>query len=350
VPGLRLPAHVDTLAAETQARDGLLDVMLRWLSELEDGVTSSERFRDTWAWLTMSRRDGDPSAWRFALYQLQTLGHVEVDYSRSRVGVAPPVANVLTRGRGFAVLCGARPERLFHTLTAGESGEEAVDRAARHWDIHLRVQLDPDGSQRGPVATYLEWDPDHHDEVTAALAAVGVTIGYSTSDVMLDLLPGLRRRLALGQRFAVPPAQVADVKRRHHDDWHPTRDFSRRGLFRFTTGLGPVFAWCDEDGGPLVEVDRRLGPYLLLQEAASTGRREPPLLHRDADRSTLLVSREGALTPLLARALVLRTGLLPRPVDGPRNALGHQYLEYQNVEQSAADRVADILRQPLGYI
>ena len=74
------------------------------------------------------------------------------------------------------------------------------------------------------------------------------------------------------------------------------------------------------------------------------------MLHRDADRSTLLVSRDAALTPLLARALVLRTGLLPRPLDGPRNAFGEQYLEYQNVEQQAADRVADLLRQPLGYL
>jgi hypothetical protein len=111
-----------------------------------------------------------------------------------------------------------------------------------------------------------------------------------------------------------------------------------------------VFAWCEGHAQPLVEVDRRIGVYLLFQDVASEARRERPLLHRDADRSTLLVARGAALTPLLARALVLRTGLLPRPLEGPRNAFGTEYLEYQNVEQQAADRVAELLRQPLGYL
>jgi hypothetical protein len=48
--------------------------------------------------------------------------------------------------------------------------------------------------------------------------------------------------------------------------------------------------------------------------------------------------------------MVLRTGLLPRPVDGPSNTFGHRYLEYQNIDQQAAEKLAQLLHQPLGYI
>ena len=118
------PSTRQPLAVPTTTRDGLLDVMLRWLSEQEDGVTSTARFRDTWAWLTTTTRDGDPAGWRLALYHLQILGHVEVDYGRSRVGSRRAVANVLTRGRGFAALCGARPDSLCMRCESGQTGPQ----------------------------------------------------------------------------------------------------------------------------------------------------------------------------------------------------------------------------------
>lgn len=339
---------VAPLAQETNTRDGTLDVILRWLSELEDGIASTSRFRDTWIWLAGQRGQGDGSDWRFALYQLQMLGHVEVDYGRSRVGVAPAVANVLTRGRGFAALSGSRPDSLISALTSGETGIPAVDQAAIYWDLHLRVQHDADGRQYGPVAAYLEWDPDHDYAVCEALHALGVLVAYSAADALLNVLPGLQRRLDLGRQLAVPPSTQMAVKERANSDWESVRSVAKRGLYRFSTRLGPVFAWREDPGEPLVEIDRRLGPYLLLRAIASGGR--GPLLHRDASRSTLLVSRDAPLTPLLARALVLRTGLLPRPLHGPRSALGDRYLEYQNVDQQTAERVATLLRQPLGYL
>ena len=123
---------VSPLALPTERMDGLLDVMLRWLSELEHGVTSTARFRDTWTWLTSRRSEGDPADWRLALYHLQILGHAEVDYGRSRVGVAPAVANVLTRGRGYAALCGSRPASLVDALVTGRTGDPLADEAARH--------------------------------------------------------------------------------------------------------------------------------------------------------------------------------------------------------------------------
>ncbi|MFK5648042.1 hypothetical protein ACI3ET_16240 [Ornithinimicrobium sp. LYQ121] len=338
------------LLAVDSAGGNALDDLLRWLSELESGTTSTDRIRETWGWLAPRRGDGDGSDWRLALFHLQNLGHVEVDYGHSRVGTGPPVANVLRRGGGLALLCGARPGALLKTLTTGESADPAVESALAHMVVHNRTQIGPNGQQVGPVAIYLEWDPRHTAEVVSGLAAMSVSTTYASGDSLLNMLPGIDGRLEIGQRFEVPPSKQAMVRERARSDWEPTQSVLPRGLYRFTTRREPVFAWREGPNAPLIQVDRRLGPYLLLQNAAYEGAVSRPLLHRNMSRSTLLVSRDASLTPLLARSLVLRTGFLPRPVEGPHNTFGKRYLEYQNIDQHTAEKVGELLKQPLGYL
>jgi hypothetical protein len=340
---------VETLADEVDGTTPL-DELLRWLSELERGTTSTERVRTTWGWLARRYRVSDGSDWRLALYYLQTLGHVEVDYERSRVGIAPPVANILRRGGGLAVLCGARPRSLVDTLNCGEAEDPVVEEALSHLVVHRRTPLDEHGKPAGPMALYLEWDPAHQEEVVAGLRMLGVEVTYATADALLGLLPGIEERLRRGLHFEEPPAKQALWRESVRSDWTPTRSTTARGLYRFSTRREAIFAWRESPWSPLIQIDRRLGPYLLLQSAAFTGKLSRPLLHRNMGRSSLLVARDAPLTPLLARAMVLRTGLLPRPVDGPSNTFGHRYLEYQNIDQQAAEKLAQLLHQPLGYI
>lgn len=326
------------------------DELLRWLSELERGVTSTERVRTTWGWLAPRWGAGDGSDWRLALFHLQNLGHVEVDYERSRVGVAPAVANVLRRGGGLALLCGARPRALLDTLTQGVSSDPRVESALVHLIVHHRTQVDTDERQMGPTAIYLEWDPSHDAEVVDGLAAMGVRTTYAAGDFLLGMLPGIEGRLAAGLRFEEPPSKQATVREGYRSDWVPARTLVTRGLYRFVTRRETVYAWRAGPGEPLIQVDRRLGPYLLQQGTAEEGSRRRPLLHREMQRSTLLVSRDASLTPLLARSLVLRTGLLPRPTKGPPNAFGDRYLEYQNIDHHTAERLGELLKQPVNYL
>lgn len=341
---------VTPLAVDGFAANAALDELLRWLSELERGTTSTEKVRATWGWLAPRWGAGDGSDWRLALFYLQNLGHVEVDYDRSRVGVAPAVANVLQRGGGLAVLCGARPRALLDTLTQGVSSDPRVESALAHLVVHHRTQVGADGKQIGPTAIYLEWDPTHETEVVDGLAAAGVRTAYGAGDVLLRMLPGIDGRLAVGLRFEEPPSKQATVRESYRSDWMPARTLATRGLYRFVTRRDLVYAWRAGPVEPLIQVDRRLGPYLLLQGTADEGSTRRPLLHRDMQRSTLLVSRDASLTPLLARSLVLRTGLLPRPTKGPPNALGDRYLEYQNIDHHTAERLGELLKQPVNYL
>lgn len=329
---------------------GALDELLRWLSELERGTTSTERVRSTWGWLAPRWGAGDGSDWRLALFYLQNLGHVEVDYDRSRVGVAPAVANVLQRGGGLAVLCGARPGALLETLTQGVSSDPRVESALAHLVVHQRTQVGADGRQIGPTAIYLEWDPSHEAEVVDGLASIGMSTAYAAGDVLLEMLPGIDRRLAAGLRFEEPPSTQATVKEGYRSDWMPARTLATRGLYRFRTRRELIYAWRAGPDQPLIQVDRRLGPYLLLQGTVDEGRKRRPLLYQNVQGSTLLVSRDAPLTPLLARSLVLRTGLLPRPTAGPPNAFGNRYLEYQNIDFHTADRLAHLLKQPVDHL
>ena len=238
------------LAVPTTTRDGLLDVMLRWLSEQEDGVTSTARFRDTWAWLTTTTRDGDPADWRLALYHLQILGHVEVDYGRSRVGVAPPVANVLTRGRGFAALCGARPESLCMRWSRADGTQSPPKRLRSLGRAPARPARRRRMPSVGPVAIYLEWDPDQHDLVDRGLRQLGVRRRPPPrATCCSSLVPGLQRRLEAGQRFDVAP-----LPGRRGQAHATATSGSRPGrstaevCSASATRRGPVFAWCEGAG------------------------------------------------------------------------------------------------------
>ncbi|MEX1908134.1 hypothetical protein L6241_07475 [Janibacter sp. Y6] len=343
------PGSLPPLAVDVD-QPGALDELLRWLSELERGTTSTDRVRSTWGWLAPRWGAGDGSDWRLALFYLQNLGHIEVDYDRSRVGVAPAVANLLRGGSGLAVLCGARPGALLDTLTQGASPDPQVESALAHLVVHRRAQISTDGDPTGSTTIYLEWDPSHEEEVIAGLAAIGVRTVYAAGDALLGMLPGIDGRLAAGTRFTVPPSTQAKVKQSYRTDWSPARLLTARGLYRFVTRRGDIYAWRAAPDEPLVQVDRRLGPYLLQQGTADEGPRRRHLLHRDMQRSTLLVSRDASLTPLLARSLVLRTGLLPQPTKGPLNALGDRYLEYQNIDYHTAERLGELLKQPVNYL
>jgi hypothetical protein len=353
VPAPR-PAGRPVRSGGCESVPGRHDQLLGWLCEQEGGTASTRRFAETWGWLC--HRDGRPhEADRAALvaYHLEVLGHLEQDRAGRRVGGAPAVVSVLTDGGGYGLLCGARPTRLLERLEAPDRDPDPrVCRAGPYWDVHRRAQRDETGEPVGPAAVYLEWDPGHHREVLDGLEALGVQVVARAADRLLDLLVPLPRTLATAPELSMSPSarferwQPAGASGR--GCWPPTTSDRAPGLYRYPSWGGPVFAWRAEPAAALRVVDKRVGFYL---QHAWDGRRD--LFHHDPFRSSLLVPRAAPLPPLAARALVLRTGLLPRLLSGFRPdgiGAGRDVLVYCNVDLPTAERVAELHGQTVDQL
>jgi len=335
---------------------GRHDHVLAWASELEGGEADTGRFRETWEWLCRrDRRVDEANRSMLVLYNLEVLGHVEQDRCRRRFGVAPGVANVLAGGGGYALLCGARPPRLLERLRESDrDADPRVRQAGVHWDVHLRDQRDGEGGEGhtiGPSAAYLEWDPDHHDKALEGLRALGVQVVFRAGDRLLDLLVSLRIILETAPALTMSPS--ARFERwessggRHA--WASKTEDRTPGLYRYPCWGGPMLAWRNQPDAALRVVDKRVGYYL---QHARDGRTD--LLHHDPFEHRLVAPRSAPLPPLIARAIVLRSGLLPQLLHGFRpNRMGapQDVFVYRNVDRDTAGRVARLLGQsiqPLG--
>ncbi|WP_121192526.1 hypothetical protein [Motilibacter peucedani] len=320
------------------------DDVLMWLSERESARCSAAQFRDAWAWACLRHGMSDlAEQWRFALNDLAGLGHVERDYGRRQVSVAPAALLDLSNAAGLGLLTGARPVRLLERLADDEDLDEGVAAAAAGLDLHLRTPL-KHGLPAGPTAVYVDWDRRNASQMTAALAALGVTHVGAVSDALLAAMPTKGSVLRASPVLETSPSRVSKLRER---TGHLTYRYverandTARGLYRYQLAHGDVFGWRAADQGPLVRVDRHLGVWLDTAARETT----PVVAHHEV-RQALLVPAHLPLPALAHRALILRTGLPPWTSHGLRldgHGPGHDYRVYDNVNGPTAEAIFAVL-------
>jgi hypothetical protein len=323
------------------------DDVLTWLSEREHGRASNATFAETWAWLChryqYDRRAGD---WRLALRTLAWLGHIERDFERQQVAVAPATLVALPSAAGMYALTGARPLRLVERMDEPDDADPAVADAAARWDLQFRTRTGPDGFPLGPTTVFVAADGSERETVREGLRRLGVSLRGLVAVALLEMQPSLSQALAIRQRLSVSPTAEPRRLTPRPDgswEWTPSVDDRLPGLYCFRPKGRKVFAWRNAAGEDLVALDKATGEWLCRVR-----RGDVSLLVHDPVSRRLLTPIDLPLPDLLARALTLRSGLPPRGVSVRQAGDGAgRYMAYENVDGNAALRVAGLLEQNL---
>ncbi|WP_404389648.1 hypothetical protein [Humibacillus xanthopallidus] len=349
--GLKVDLRADVTAGPVETNP--YNDILNWLSEREGGTASLEQFRDAWAW--SCARHGLPELEleeRLALYRLERLGFLERDYARRRIGVARPALSALPSANGLLILTGARPTRLIQRLDDESDPDEVIAEAIMSIDIQPRTQLDAHGRPIAPTVLYVSFDPSQVAVVRAGMDRLGIAMQGVASEAILGHAPDARHALGSAMRYIGSPGRHF-LRRKTGPEgvagWSPAASDNSRGLYEYRLPYGSVFAYRTEWGGDLVKVDRQLGSWV---DAGAQGHRK--LLKYLLTHRKLYVpqGRSLPLPPLLDRALVLRTGLLPTATTLSPRGFGRSanYWVYENVDLTTATHVADLLAQTLDEI
>ncbi|GAA3232714.1 hypothetical protein ACFO1B_21135 [Dactylosporangium siamense] len=326
--------------------DNPYDDVLTWLSERERGRASQSLYAETWAWACARYGHADMGgAWRKSLGTLMSLGFIERDYARQEVAIAPAALSAIPSSVGVFVLTGARPRRLLERMDDPNDPDASVAAAVDTWVLHLRTAVDATGHAAGPTTVYVECETADNGVVQAGLSALGVTLQGDVGTHLLEGLPSLRQLLVTGTQLTLSPGREPRLRAMNAGGvwvWAPRNDDRARGLYCYPIRGRRSFAWRTEPDGALVAVDADAGEWL-----ARLNRGQSTLLAYDPLGKKLVV--RGGLQPpaLLHRALCLRTGLPAYMMTS--GGLGAYRWVYENVDNVAAERTADLLGQTLQY-
>ncbi|WP_432457376.1 hypothetical protein [Cellulomonas iranensis] len=322
--------------------DNPYDEALTWLSERENASCTRHDFMRVWTWVCdkLDRRDL-AGEWRQALQVLTDLGHVEQDFARSRVAVAPAAVVTLPEANGLHLLTGARPARLLERLDDPDDADPVVAEGVVLTSLEVRTPVDRAGRPVAPTAVYVEMEPRHASTVRSAYDRLGVRRHGCTSQWLLDTLPSVGTSVRDGTRFSHEPGSDPHVYVRLRDiwQWHRAPGTEGVGFYRFRQRHRKVFAWRPQPGADLVEVEPAVGRWLARGSVEHR-----PLVH-DLLAKRLLVAQEMPLPEILRRALTLRTGM-PAYVATCTYASGAPcptMRAYENVSTPVAERVAAVL-------
>ena len=281
------------------------DWLLRWASE--QGPGSWHRWCDTCLGLGL-----EPNS---AARTLSDLGHVEFDWEQNRFSCPPPCAILLPRASGSALLTGARRSMWYSQLDSLAASESH--------DVWLHP---PVAQPNGPATWLLEADLG---QIQSFCEEAKVEFQVQSGRDLLHQVGGATLE-SCGLPEAPPPTLPRfwfDVRvRRFRWGDEPLQpswwrvDEPRRHAYYVRT----------QDQWYRVPV-REYAPYLTPMPLA--------LVTYARDMMTMAVDRLAPLPPLLARALTLQSGRLPR-----LNRSGAH--EYVNVDLPLAREVGRILGLP----
>ncbi|WP_406037356.1 hypothetical protein OG799_22670 [Micromonospora sp. NBC_00898] len=319
------------------------DDVLTWLSEREHGRASVQAFTATWEWACMRHGFSSLAArWRRALRILEALGHIERDYDTTQIGVTPATLVALPASSGLYVLTGSRPFRLLERLNDPDDRDPLVAGAASSWEVHVRTPMDRSGCPAGPQAVYVEWDPAYRVSVRIGLQRLGVGLTGLLADALLAMQPGIRQLDLVGERLTMSPGREMWLRRRAANgsfEWAPVSSDAAPGLYCYRLRHRKVFAWRAALGAELVQVEFAVGEWLGRVAVGKTSL----VLADGGARRLLAVPTSVPLPKLLARSLVLRSGLPPRAASSRTD--GSLYLIYENVDAHTMEHVAHVLAQ-----
>lgn len=308
--------------------------LLMWMSEL--GAGSWQRFRDACSWESRSEPDEErPSASLVAAHLAQR-GYAEFDFGRRRWAIAPTVVTTVPGLPSAAIIVGGRTRT---TLEYWRSFDDP--------DVFLATQDDPPASARSrrlsprhSVRTVFVI-ADYVATLERAATPMGATFAWDAGPALAERLPSLTETIVGSPRLPPPP----DAKVSKYDGatgwWNDVSAATDVGFYRYRPRrmVGPTqFRLISSIGAH--DVDRSVGIYAVLEREDAA-----VLAFESADINGFFhVRADAALPTLHARALFLCSGLPPREVSHPN--LGPAY-RYVNIPLGVAERVADVLNQPL---
>lgn len=288
------------------------DLLLEWASERGQG--SWRQWRDACGTLAID----EPSQ---AARRLSALGHVEFDWVDNRFACAPPTATLTLNASGCLLVTGARPRGMRDELNRLWQEEEL--------DIDLREPLDQEG---GPATWLVEAEMDDLERFCS--------------------LARLELHVHAGRRLldALPPATLEMVGEqgrpsgRFPRSWfQPDPPFWLRA--ERPDGGEEGLWWVEEyrrktafvcrDGDWFRIPVREYGPYIAYPDII--------FARYDETAASVEVDNRAPLPPLIARALTLQSGRLPRE----RRAGKHSYV---NVDGPMAELVRDRLGARVEFI
>lgn len=322
------------------------DELLLWCSERGSG--SIDSFRETYLWLEKRKERSCVTDWRIALYNLQVLGHAEVDWETRMWSVTPPVITTMTNSGGHGLLVGQRPRWLMQRL----------ERLHEDADIEIAslaqsvVMLPPLSQIGGPSARMVTLGDI--EDGRALCESLGIAFVDRAADQLARRLPRLQEMLSeRGEQRGpggVEPQRMSDGG---HDMWIDIEGLGApplHGAYRYQRySTHRYIYWIDMRG---FIADKRTVIY------AELSRNERWVLRFNPQRQELYVPKRMQLPHLHARAAVLRSGLLPQLTAlNPQTPLGQQsntehknYVKYVNIDEQFARLLADSLYQKLQFV
>ncbi|OLZ69101.1 hypothetical protein AVW11_10900 [Streptomyces amritsarensis] len=322
------------------------DELLLWCSER--GAGSLDAFRDTYAWLEKGEQKGSAPDWRIALYNLQVLGHAEVDWEAQTWSVTPPVLTTMPNSGGHALLVGQRPLWLLQRLERLHE-DPGSDIATLAQSV---VPLPPFRQAGGPSVLMVTLvDPE---DCRALCKALGIAFEDRAADQLARRLPRFQEMLAeRGVQRGPGGIQPQKMSEGGRDIWTDVEGHGEpplHGAYRYQRyNTHRYIYWIGTKG---FIADKRTVVYAELARAERWVLRYSPL------RQELYAPKRMQLPHLHARAAVLRSGLLPQlaalnPQADPNGQVGPEhksYVKYVNIDEPFARQVAESLYQKLQLV
>lgn len=325
----------------------MYDELLMWCSERGSGTLDA--FRETYEWLAADHPDSSVVDWRIALYNLQALGHAEVDWEDRLWGVTPPVLTTLTNGGGHALFVGQRPIWLLQRLEQLSNDPDTV--VSR---LSQSVLLQPPIDQvDGPsVRLVTAANPEDGRDLCNA---IGIGFEDRAADQLAARLPRLQEMLNERGELRGPgglePQRMSEGGGDIWTDVDGPGEPPLHGAFRYQRYNTHRYVYWVGMRGFIAE--KRA---VIYAELARTHRW---VLRYDAPHRELYTPIRMQLPHLHARAAVLHSGLLPQvsrlcpltiPSSSRPNSDRRNFVKYVNIDEPFAKLVADSLYQELQYV
>lgn len=313
------------------------DDFLYWISERSEGAGMSLA-AVTLAWL-YDVYGQEPPDFAETIRSLRTLGYVRADSGRGRLVAAPTSAALIPMGEGLSLLSGARGERFGDELRepSDDHSPEVLD-ALQDLIVYEAVQT-KHGVPIAPTTTYLLLGAE---EPGVQATALNVNFVPHQADALLsgvvpilDYVEDSHRTFSLVHSIRYDeflPSDIAPGGR-----WRSVRVLPHTDAFlRARTSSGDHYLWWNHSAGRLSECGWIAGLWAF--HARFTGRL---LIDRVHVTSQLLVSDWAPLPRAVERAIVARSGLLPRVA----RAEGKLWRVYDNVPGPVVVKVRELLGQ-----
>ncbi|MGW1792727.1 hypothetical protein ACWCO0_22050 [Streptomyces tubercidicus] len=322
------------------------DELLLWCSER--GAGSLDAFRDAYAWLEKGKLGSSAPDWRIALYNLQVLGHAEVDWETQIWSVTPPILTTMPNSGGHALLVGQRPLWLMQRLERlHEDPDSDIATLAQSM-----VPLPPLRQVGGPSVRLVTLADS--EDCRALCEALGIAFEDRAADQLALRLPRFQEMLTeRGVQRGPGGIEPQKMSEGGNDIWTDVEGPGEpplHGAYRYQRyNTHRYIYWLGMSG---FIADKRTVVYAELARAKRW------VLRYNAQRRELYAPKRMQLPHLHARAAVLRSGLLPQltaltPQTAPDrqpNPEHKSYVKYVNIDEPFARQVAESLYQELQLV